>query len=217
LLFQVTAGFPKLGPGNDLVWSGRQDELDAGVVVGLDGGRKVERGELNVLCPMSALPVISAGVKSGAYDRVFGHLFAMAVAEDQDGRWLSWALSDQRRCVCFSVVSRRTRPAFRGLLSSPEAHISVALQFNQQRFGSRFWRRVDRALRLYDDNLRRGLDRPRLSGIIRIEKRAAKENRAGADGVERRPSRKRDADALPEARGREGTRHTHSGSAHLCH
>ena len=90
----------KLGSGDDLVWSGGQREFDAGVVIRLDGGRDVERGELNVFRPLAALPVISVGVKSAAYDRVFGHLFAMAVAKDQNGRCefgLSWLSSDRRR------------------------------------------------------------------------------------------------------------------------
>lgn len=87
----------ELGPGDDVVRSGRQGELDACVVIRLDGGGEVEHRELNVSRPMAALPVISRGVKCAAYDRVFGGLFAVAVAENQNGWWelgLSWALRD---------------------------------------------------------------------------------------------------------------------------
>ena len=80
---------------------------------------------------------------------------------------------------CFGVIRRRIRRALRGLLPSTEAHIPVTLQLNQQWFGSGLWRSIRRARGLDDDNLRRrGRDRQRFNGIVRI-KGVTEENRAG--------------------------------------
>jgi hypothetical protein len=89
----------KLGPGDDFVWTRRQSEADAGLVIGLDCGGDVERGDLDIFRPMTALPIISAGINGAAYDGVFGHLLPMTVLKDQHCRRefrLSWLLTDSR-------------------------------------------------------------------------------------------------------------------------
>ena len=69
-----------LRPGYDFVGGGRQSEADAGFVIGLNCGREVECRDLDVFRPMTALPIISAGVNRAAHDDIFGH------------RVVSWAL-----------------------------------------------------------------------------------------------------------------------------
>ena len=73
----------RLRSGDDLVWTGGQGEADAGFVIGLNRGRDVERGDLDVFRPVAALPIIPTGVNRAADDGVFGNLLAMAVLEDQ--------------------------------------------------------------------------------------------------------------------------------------
>ena len=63
-----------LGPGDDFVWTRGQSKADAGLVVGLDCGGDIECGDLDIFRPMTALPIISAGINGAAYDGVFGHL-----------------------------------------------------------------------------------------------------------------------------------------------
>ena len=124
----------QLRPGDDLIGSGRQREFDAVVVVSFHRRGDIECRELNAFRPIAAVPIISVGVKSAAYDRVFRHLLTMAVAKDQNRRefrarsrlWDLWVAGR----LGFCIAGRGIRAWFCELLSSPETQVPIPLQLN---------------------------------------------------------------------------------------
>jgi len=142
------ASLVRLGSGDDLVGACRQGEVNTVIVIRLDGRGNIQHGELDVFRPMTALPIISASVDRAAYDRILGHLFAMAVAEDQHRRReFGWMLRNRGRGegLGLGIVRRGIGSAFGGLPASSKTHVTVALQLNHQRLGPGLLRRIDKS------------------------------------------------------------------------
>jgi hypothetical protein len=74
-----------LETGDYYVWRGWKQEFYPTLLIGLRGGRRIERGERNVLGPVAVLPVVAADVDHAVGDGVAGDFLTMAIAIDQHG------------------------------------------------------------------------------------------------------------------------------------
>src|SRR5271169_1020651 len=73
----------RLETGDYHVGRSWKQEFYATLPVGLDCGRRVERGERDALCTITVLPVDAADVDEAVRDGIVGDLLAMTVAIDE--------------------------------------------------------------------------------------------------------------------------------------
>ena len=78
-----------LRAGNDLVGSSRQEELNPTIPIQTDGGRKIEVGKFDFLCPVTIGPIAGGLIKCRSDNGVTGDRELTTIAKNEDrGRQL---------------------------------------------------------------------------------------------------------------------------------
>jgi hypothetical protein len=119
---------------------GWQHEFRAALLVGLQGGTGIERGERNVSRPCAVLPVAAADVDHSVRDGIVGNLLAMAVAINQNcrrnlsRRQSGWLLRDRRQFWdgWLRIIRMRPTPTFLFCFHATESHIAISPPLDQQ-------------------------------------------------------------------------------------